>query len=82
MLNEIQGSIFRQGYAVRKLLNLLERVVEHKRNDTKICVHNVHQTALAIFWKKYRKSDTEKWNIADLFNLKCEERNQHISCVT
>lgn len=49
MLNEIQGSRFRQGYAVRELLNLLERVVEHKRNGTKICVYNVHHTALAIF---------------------------------
>ena len=49
MLNEIQGSRFRQGYAVRKLLNLLERLVEHKCNGTKICVHNVHQTALTTF---------------------------------
>jgi hypothetical protein len=49
MLNEIQGSRFRQGYAVRKLENLLERVVERKRNGTKICVNNVHQTALATF---------------------------------
>ena len=49
MLNEIQGSRFRQRYAVRKLLNLLERVVEHKCNGTKICVYNAHQTALATF---------------------------------
>jgi hypothetical protein len=49
MLNEIQSNRFRQGYAVRKLLNLLERVVEHKRIGTKICVYNIHQTALATF---------------------------------
>jgi len=84
MLNEIQGSRFRRGHTVRKLLNLLRRVVEHKHNDTKICVYNVHQSALATFffgggeWK----SDTEEWNIADLFNLKCEKRNQQIRCLT
>jgi len=28
---------------------LLDRVVEHKLNGTKICVYNVHETALATF---------------------------------
>jgi hypothetical protein len=38
-----------------KLFNLLERIVEHKLNATRIYVYNVDETTLTIFSKKTGK---------------------------
>lgn len=43
-------------------------------------VYNIDQIALTTFLKN-RKSDMEKWNIADVVNLKCEERNHYNHCL-
>jgi hypothetical protein len=42
-------------------------------------VYNVDETALTTFYKKTGKAIMQKWNIADLINLKCEERNEYNS---
>jgi hypothetical protein len=64
---------------VSELFNLLERIVEHKVTVIRIYVYNVDAAALMTFLKS-RKSDVEKWNITDVVNLKCEERNHYNHC--
>jgi hypothetical protein len=66
---------------VSELFNLLERTVEHKLNAIRMYVYNVDETAFKNFILKTRKSDTEKRNIADLVNFKCEERNRYSNCL-
>ena len=62
--------------SVRKLFSLLDITVEHKFNAIRICVYNVDETTWRIFQKNY-ENDLEECNIADLVNLKCEERNHY-----
>jgi len=51
---------------------LLERIVEQKGSAVRIYVYNVDETALTTFKKKVV---IKKCNIANVVNLKCEERN-------
>jgi hypothetical protein len=58
---------------------LFDRTAEHKVNAIGIYVYNVDENALKNFFRKNRKNDNGRSNIADLTNLKCEESNHYSS---
>jgi hypothetical protein len=60
--------------------NFLERIVEHTVNVIRIYEYKVDGTVLTTFLK-IRKSYVEKWNIAVVVNLNCDEKNHYTHCL-
>jgi hypothetical protein len=60
-----------------ELFDLLERTVEHKLNSA-MCI--TWTNSFKNILEETRKSNMEKWNVADFVNLKREERNKCKSC--